>query len=278
MIAAAAGAGTAALGAYSALAEPFDIRVKELELAFPNLPASFDGYTILHLSDLHISKLGLLERRTMQIIGSREVDACVVTGDVTAKPRAADLFRRVCSVIRHRDPIYLVLGNSEHKPWVDTDLLADALSFDGLVLLRNSSAVIGRGEDRIAVVGVDDPYSRLDDLDAAFRGVDPADFVLFLTHSPSNTPEALAKGADLVLAGHTHGGQVRFPGIGMVFTHMASNKALNDGLYTPDRLRRILRADHGHCALFVNRGVGTSRLHIRFLCPPEIAFITLRRT
>lgn len=259
-------------------AEPFNIQVRELDLAFPNLPRAFDGYTLLHLSDLHITKLGALEKRTMRIIESREVDACVVTGDVTAQPRASDNWRRLCSVIRHRDPIYMVLGNSEHKPWLKTDMLVDALSFEGLHMLVNSSATVTRGEDAINVVGVDDPYSRLDDLDAAFEGVDPNSFVLFLTHSPCTTPQAIEMGADLILAGHTHGGQVRLPGVGLVFTHMHRNSKLNDGLYLPADLSRMLGADAGGATLFVSRGIGTSRIHIRLMCRPEIVYITLRRS
>ena len=267
----------AGFGSYTILYEQFNLQVRELELSFPNLPPAFDGYTILHLSDFHLTKLGLLEKRTMKIISGREVDCCVVTGDVTAKPRASDIFRRVCSAIRHRDPILMVLGNSEHKPWLDTDTLIQALTFEGLNLLLNSSTTIMRGEDRITVVGVDDPYSSRDDLQKAFECVDPGEFILFLTHSACVAPEGISRGADLTLAGHTHGGQVRVPGIGVLWTHMHANKALNDGLYAPADLKRLAGIDTEHAVVFVNRGVGTSRFHVRFLCPPEIVYITLRR-
>lgn len=276
-VAIAGAAAAAGFCAYTMLYEQFNIQVRELELSFPNLPPAFDGYTLLHLSDLHLTKLGRLEKRTMEIIGRREVDGCIITGDVTAEPRASDVFRRVCSVIKHRDPIIMVLGNSEHKPWLDSGTLAQALTFDGLQMLVNSSTTLTRGADSIAVVGVDDPYTRRERLDAAFEGVDPTGFVLFLTHAPNITPEAISRGADLILSGHTHGGQVRIPGIGALWTHLRSNRALSDGFYTPADLKRIANVDAGRSVLFVNRGLGTSRLHIRFLCPPEIVYITLRR-
>ena len=272
-----AAAGAAALGGYATCIEPFKIQVKELELTFPDLPPAFDGYTILHLCDFHLTKMGRLERRAMQLIGDREVDTCMITGDVTRHPRASDVFRRVCSVIKHRDPIYMVLGNSERKPWLDPDTVIEALSFDGLTMLINSSTTVQRGDDTITLVGVDDPYSRRDDLESAFAHVDPHDFIVFLTHSPSITPQAIDRGADLILSGHTHGGQVRLPFVRAFWTHMRANKALNDGLYPPQRLESILKTDPGHSVLLVNRGIGMSRLHARFLCPPEIAFITLRR-
>ena len=267
----------AAILGYSVFHEQFNLQVRELELAFPNLPEAFDGYSILHISDMHLTKLGLLEKRLMELISSREVDTCLVTGDVTAEPRASDNFRRVCSVIRHRDPIYMVLGNSERKPWLDSEMLVSALSFDGMHMLVNSSAAIERRGQRIVLAGVDDAYSRLADPDAAFSGVDPDDFIILLTHCPSTTPDGIDRGADLILAGHTHGGQFRIPGVKRFWTHMRANKALNDGLYLPEDLERILRRRVGHSVLFVTRGVGTSRLHIRFLCPPEIAYITLKR-
>lgn len=277
-IAAIAGAGTAVgLGAYATLYEQFALRVKELDISFPNLPRAFDGYTLLHISDLHLTKLGLLEKRTMEIISKREVDGCVVTGDVTAQPRASDIFRRICSVIPHRDPIMMVLGNSEHKPWLDSDMLVEALSFDGLRMLVNSSTTLTRGGESIAVVGVDDAYSRRSDLGLAFSGIDPKSFVLLLTHSPCVTPEAIQLGADLILSGHTHGGQVRMPYAGLVWTHMRRNKGLNDGLYDSKSIGCITGEDAGHAVLFVNRGIGTSRFHVRLFCPPEIVYITLHR-
>lgn len=270
-------AAAAGFCAYMMLYEQFNIKVRELELSFPNLPPAFDGYTLLHLSDLHLTKLGLLERRAMKIISGREVDGCFVTGDVTAEPRASDVFRRVCSAIKHRDPIMMVLGNSEHKPWLDSDMLVQALTFDGLQMLTNASTTITRGADSIVISGVDDAYSHRADLAAAFDGVNPNDFIVFLTHTPSITPDAIARGADLILSGHTHGGQVRIPGIGALWTHMDSHQALNSGLYMPNDLKRLTGVEPGDSKLFISRGVGTSRLHIRFLCPPEVVYITLRR-
>jgi uncharacterized protein len=264
------------VGAYAVFVEPYRLQVREIELAFPNLPAGFDGYSILHLSDLHLTRIGKLERRLMGLVRNRIFDTCVVTGDITSTPRACDSFRRLCSVIDHRDPIFAILGNSEHKPWLDTQTLISALSFDGLELLVNSSAQVERGGEKITFVGVDDPYTRQADPDAAFSEVDPNGFTVLLTHCPSLTPEGIERGADLILAGHTHGGQVRLPHFGVIWTHMRANKALNDGLYGPDKLRSVLGRDTGGSVLFVNRGAGTSRIHVRLACPPEIAVITLR--
>lgn len=271
-------AGSAAvLGGYMSLIEPQKLQVRRLALEFPTLPPAFDGYKILHLSDLHTNRIGRLERRLMRVISAEPVDACVVTGDVTAKMDAAGCLKKICSVVDRRGPVFMVPGNSEHKPWVDSAGLLQMTAFEGLRILINSSAVVTRGTDSIRIVGVDDPYSHLADVDAAFRGVDPNEFVVFLTHCPSTAPEGISRGADLILAGHTHGGQVRLPFVGMVWSHMRRHRSLNDGLYTAQDLSRVLGRDAGDSALFVSRGIGTSRLPIRLSCPPEVVYITLRR-
>ena len=279
LVVAAAGCAAAGCAGYGVLVEQFRLQVSCLDLAFPHLPSAFDGYTILHLSDLHLTKFGKLESRLATLLSQREVDLCLITGDITQTPKARWAFERLCNAIRRRErTIYAVLGNSEHKPWTDTKTLIEALSEQGVNFLINTSQAIYHDDQFITIVGVDDPYSRKDNLDLAFKNVDPKNFIIFLTHCPSTTLEAISHGADLILAGHTHGGQVRLPGLGVLWTHMRSNKKLNDGLYTPERLTNLLGCDCGSSVLFVNRGVGTSKLHIRFLCPPEIAYITLRRT
>ncbi|MGQ9454797.1 MAG: metallophosphoesterase [Armatimonadota bacterium] len=272
------GGAASACVAYGIIFEQFNLKLRVLELDFVNLPPAFDGYTILHLSDLHLTQFGLLENRLVKLVSDLEADLCVVTGDITQTPDAVKAFRRICSSIQRREPtIYAVLGNSEHKPWADTDLIVRVFSRENVRFLINSSQMIYRESDRVVLVGVDDAYSRLDDVDLAFSGVDPNDFVIFLTHCPSTTPRAIDGGADLILAGHTHGGQIRLPFVGLLWAHMRANKRLNDGLYRPDRLAQILGRDCGSSVLFVNRGVGTSKLHVRFLCPPEVAYIRLRR-
>lgn len=266
------------LGGYMSLVEPQNLRVRRFTLEFGNLPPAFDGYTILHLSDLHTNRMGRLERRLMRIISDQPVDTCVVTGDVTANPEATHCLREICSAIPHSDPFFMVPGNSEHKPWLDANKMLDSLAFDGLEILINTSATIARGTDSIRIVGVDDPYSHLGDMDRAFEGIGADEFVVFLAHCPSVAPEGIRRGADLILAGHTHGGQVRLPFVGMVWSHMRKHQSLNDGFFTSEELSAVLGHDVGDSKLFVNRGVGTSRIPIRLACPPEVAYITLRRS
>ncbi len=150
----------AGLGAYMLLYEQFNIQVRELELAFRTCRPRSTATPYCTSPTFTSPSSACSKSARWRSSRAARCDGCVVTGDVTAEPRASDIFRRVCSVIKHRDPILMVLGNSEHKPWLDTDTLTQALTFDGLQMLINSSTTLTRGGDSISVVGVDDPYSR----------------------------------------------------------------------------------------------------------------------
>ena len=273
------GLGLAAAVVYAFL-EPFKFVIREIELKFPGLPKEFEGLRILHLSDTHIRQMGRLERTWAKIIAERPADMCVWTGDLVRFVRSVPLVFQLMPSIMTSRPIYAVLGNSEHKPHVDTSAMVEAFRSgqkeDELKLLMNASAVVERNGARISIVGVDDPYSGFVDFDKAFEGVDREGFIIALAHCPSASEKALRMGANLVLSGHTHGGQLRIPGFGVLWTHMKTPTPLNDGLYFAALECPGIQAKPG-ATVFVHRGVGTSKIPIRFMCRPEIVYLTLRR-
>lgn len=270
-----------------AFLEPFKFVVREIELKFPNLPEQFDGLRILHLSDTHIRQMGRLERKWTGIISRTPADICAWTGDLVMFEKRVPVVFRLLPFIKTARPVYAVMGNSEHKPYVDTKQMVQALSSykatsadeegaESLKLLLNESAIVERDGAKISIVGVDDPYSGHADFESAFSGVDREGFIIMLAHCPSAVEKAWEMGADLVLSGHTHGGQLRLPGIGVLWTHTKVPTPLNDGLYFAAQAYPGLPAKP-EASLFVHRGVGTSKIPIRFLCKPEIVYITLRR-
>jgi len=263
-----------AIGAYL-FYEPYQVTVSNLNLHFTNLPAELDGFTILHLSDLHTRKFGLLEKRTKSLISSLSFDICVVTGDLATSPKALPHIQRMLGSTNRDFPVYIVPGNSEYKPWVDTNDILQACEDQGFIVIVNSSTEIKYNNSSFVLVGLDDAYSRMDDVPAAFDKVDERDFVIALSHCPSVVDDLICHGASLVLSGHTHGGQLRIPGIGVLWSHMRRNEKLNDGYYPPDQLSEYLGFDVGEAKLFVNRGLGTSRIHMRMNCKPEIALLRL---
>jgi len=276
-IAAALLAGAGGLLAYATAVEPNRIRIVHRDIFLPRLPAAFEGYTIYQIGDLHTSSWGIRERAVAQILGSLPpADLIALTGDMVHTRGGIAPFLKLAESFRSTDGAYAVFGNSEHKNGVDPNAFPLVLEQQGITCLLNRGAVVERGGDRIAVVGVDDPVNEKDDLDAALAGVPPERFVLCLMHSPDSVASAVVRGVDLVLSGHTHGGQIRLPIKGPLFTHTHVGKRMSSGHYHRGRLRGVVGIRPGRTQLYVTRGIGVSGLAIRFLCPPEFTILTLR--
>jgi predicted MPP superfamily phosphohydrolase len=267
-------AGTAL--AYATCIEPYAIETVRFELLCPHLPKSFDGYTILQISDLHMRQFGRRERMVARLAEGLAPDVIALTGDLVHTPSGISPFVRLANSLRHKDGAFAVYGNSEHKNGIIGSRFAEILEGAGVTPLLNKHTEINRGEDTIYICGVDDPVSEMENLKAAFDGVPHAAFKLLLMHSPDPVSEAAHYGTDVVLSGHTHGGQVRFPFIGAPFTRSLLGREMSSGYYAGKKLMPFTGQRKGRTQLYVSRGVGSSGLALRFLCPPEIAMITLR--
>jgi len=162
-----------------------------------------------------------------------------------------------------------VLGNHDYIPFGrdhganDVARLREVLSGAGLTVLTNEARPVRGGG--LYVVGVDDPATRRDDLAHAMAGVPPDACALALAHSPDVALRLGARRPDLILAGHTHGGQIRLPRLGALMTLSALPKTLAMGL-----------GRYEDVPLFVSRGIGYSTLNLRLGTPPEVALLTLR--
>jgi hypothetical protein len=250
---------------------PSDVEVTDLEVRIAGLPPAFDGYRILHVSDIHggswLARASVAAKLAPAI--SLAPDLVVFTGDLAARSTAVDASASDLVDLRARDGKFAVLGN--HDTWVGEELLANALAHAGFRVLANEHVALERGGDTLYLAGVKDAsYTRQDDLPAALRGIPDGAPVIVLTHSPDVVLKPTSVGADplrpaLFLAGHTHGGQIVFPWFGP--------------LYVPTRLGRRRMSgliEVNGRQVFVNRGLGEVFLPLRLNCPPEIALITLR--
>jgi hypothetical protein len=156
------------------------------------------------------------------------------------------------------------MGN--HDYFTEGESMATALSDNGLAVLRNRGVAIERGGERLYLAGVDDTWTGRDDLDETLAGRPAGVPTVLLAHDPALFPDAAARGVELTLSGHTHGGQIGVPffarrwNLARVMTRFAS------GFYR-----------EGGSTLYVNHGLGTTGLPIRWLVAPEIAVLTLRR-
>ncbi len=275
---AAVGVGALAALGYALGVEPYAVQIVRLTLRLPRLPAAFDGCTILQISDLHMSQMGRREkivRSLIQEVGP--VDMVAVTGDLVHTQRGIAPFLELAQSFQARDGAYAIFGNSEHKNGVRPYAFAQTLAGNSIRPLLNSHVLLTRGDAQIAVAGVDDPVNDLDRLRDALRGIPEGMCTLLLMHSPDGVAEAVVYGVDLVLSGHTHGGQVRFPLVGAPYTHSYFGRRMSSGLYAGRGLRRVVGIRPGRTQLYVSRGIGISGLALRFLTRPEVTVITLRR-
>jgi hypothetical protein len=251
--------------------EPNWIEVTRHETWFKNLPEEFDGLVVAHVSDLHMRGYGARERRVLERLAESKPGLIALTGDFTQEGSDPAAIRRFLEDLSKQKPafgIWAVLGNYDHwyPPAASDDAVRKFFSDAGVALLVNEWGRIGKKLDTLTLVGVDDPFSGLDNLGDALRGTQRTPFAVLLTHAPQMFMKADLTKFDLVLAGHTHGGQVRLPGIGPLWLP-AGSEGYDSGWF------------YGmNAQMYVARGVGTSILPIRFLCRPEIALITLKRT
>lgn len=273
-------AGAAALGllAYAVGIEPYLIETVHLDLYAPRLPKAFEGYTIIQVSDLHMRQIGRRERLLDRLARALPpADLVAVTGDMIHTSAGTEPFFQLAQAFPSRDGAYAIFGNSEHKNGVRPYAFSRTLAERGITPLLNRHVLLERGGAQIALVGVDDPVNDKDRLDEALAGVPPELFTLLLMHSPDGIAEAVVRGVDVVLAGHTHGGQVRLPFFGAPYTHSLMGRRMSDGYYSRGRLRRVIGIRPGRTQLYVTRGIGVSGLSLRFLTRPELTVLTLRR-
>lgn len=256
-------------------------QVKEVEFVHPQLPASFDGYRIVQISDFHLGTIAHYPediRRVVDIINAQEADMVAVTGDLVNN-EATELngLEPILSAIHARDGVFSVLGNHDYgtyRRWPDREAQRENLEALkqreialGWRLLLNENEIVKRGSDSIAVVGVENdgtpPFPSLGDLPEATRGTEGI-FKILLSHDPTHWRRRVLPETDihLTLSGHTHAMQFRLGD----FSPSAWFYPEWGGLYT----------DEGR-GLYVNSGIGSVMIPYRFGAWPEITVITLRQ-
>ena len=186
-----------------------DVQVRKTDLAFGSLPKAFEGFTLLHISDLHVDMNNGAMQRLMQLVPSLEYDICVLTGDfrgATFGPfeTVIEGIARMCALLK--SPVYGVLGNH------DTIQMVPALEDLGIRMLLNECVSLWRANEQIYLVGIDDAhFYRVDNIEKAASTIPPASFTILLSHTPEVYRHAAHAGFDLLLSGHTHGGQICLP-------------------------------------------------------------------
>lgn len=241
----------ALLSVYAVFVEPRWLDVTH-HVARPAADDVAPTLTVVHLSDLHVTRFGEHERRVLALVDEVDPDLVVITGDcVTDGAFDADAVRRFHAALvaqRPRLGVFACPGN--HEDWTGPPAL-EALRASGVEVLEDR--VVRLEDGRLALHGLAGPRGA----GVAGQPTDAVDVVL--CHYPAVLPRVAAPGLELVLAGHTHGGQVRLPLVGALVLPFESGP-YDAGWFS-----------HGSTRLFVSRGVGTSILPVRFACRPEVA-------
>jgi len=277
-----AGVGAAA-GGYATLIEPRLVEINRLRIVVRDLPRAFDGLTIAQLSDLHRSSFVSADylQRCIALANALTPDLIVFTGDYLThrrlfnapgrtvygdKESAIGLVRDSVACMaraRAKHGVLASLGNHDH--WFDGGEVSRMIQAAGIPVLRNASTTLRIHGEPLPIVGLGDLWTEGVRFERAFAGAD-APFALVLMHNPDSFEHWPRAGSHLVLAGHTHGGQVNLPLIGPPIVPSGYGRKYAQGLF-----RR------GDAQMYVNRGIGLIAPPVRLNCRPEIALFRLTR-
>ena len=241
-----------------------DIRLRHNQVRLVRLPPAFDGYTLLHLSDLHLDIGEDFVSRLIACVDGLAYDACVLTGDFRFRSSGPyePALRALARLLPHiHGPVYAVLGNH------DTIRMVAGMEDLGAHVLMNESVQLRRAAAVLDLVGIDDAhYFCTHNFHKAAADVLPDGCAVLLSHTPE--PYRLAAHADfsLMLCGHTHGGQICLPGGVPILTDSSAPRAFARGAW-----------HYRQMAGYTSVGCGASIVDVRLNCPPEITLHRLQR-
>ena len=260
----------AALGAYAYGRGPGrkNIKVEKKDVFFADLPRELDGFRIAHLSDFHIDPLIEQEHhaKAVEITNRLKPDLVALTGDFVSD--RSETITELSPQLGKFDAKYGVMASlGNHDGWSGARRVAKGLERDGTRVLENDGLSLSKEGIPLHVGGVESVWAGQPDPVKAFANSSKEEFGLLLCHEPDVFPDYTGEGSpiSLMLAGHTHGGQVCCPGIGALELPRFG-KRFPHGLF-----------ESGEAQLHVNPGIGTVDIHVRFWCPPEVTLLTLRQ-
>lgn len=265
-----AGGGGVALLANSRYYAPRRIVVEEVSVPIEGLSSEFDGFKICQITDIHHGYHVEMEfiDKALEVALRLNPDIYALTGDYASyKTEFADAVIKRLAMLRATYRTVAVLGNHDH--WVGWHRHVPALiRKNGIGLLNNTHIILEKGKGRLCIAGVDDLRIGRPDLGKALFGV-PADVPrVLLSHNPDLADEKIGEErVDLMISGHTHGGQIRLP-----FSMYAP---YTNSRYGQKYIGGLVKT--GSTQVYVSRGLGTITIPVRFNCPPEITLLRLVR-
>jgi predicted MPP superfamily phosphohydrolase len=241
------------------------VELRQNRIVSPHLPQAFDGYTILQLSDLHVEMSEAAMRRVIALVKGLSYDLCVLTGDYRG-----DTYGRYDTTLAGmaevraalKGDVYGVLGNH------DTICLVPGLEAMGIKILLNESVTLERGGARIHLAGIDDAhFYQMDNIEKAASGIPHDEFSILLSHTPEVYRQAAHADFNVLLGGHTHGGQICLPGRVPITLDSVLPRSMGSGAWR-----------HNDMVGYTSAGAGVCIVPVRFNCPPEITLHILSRS
>lgn len=255
-------AGNLSQVARNAINEANSLTVENIRISLKRLPKNLDNFRVVHLSDIHHSPFTNLEHisRAVSIANDLQPDIFVLTGDyVSHEPEYIAPMAETLGKLEAEFGTFACLGNHDH--WTDAEAVTNCLRAENITVLINEGFRFSAKGAAFWLAGVDDYMVGKTDLPSALRGSFPDEMKMLLAHNPVIVRRAARAGVDLMLSGHTHGGQVK---IRDEEKRILPRRKLKNGLYR--------RKD---TQIYVTRGIGTVVLPVRYQCPPEISLLEL---
>jgi predicted MPP superfamily phosphohydrolase len=246
-----------------ALAEANSLSLEKIEIRLERLAPQLDGFKIIHLSDIHHSPFTSLEHisRAVKVANRLKPDMFILTGDyVSHEDKYIAPVAEVLGSLKAEFGTYGCLGNHDH--WTNADLVTHLFRGEGIKMLVNEGERLEARGGAFWIAGLDDHMAGTPNMRAAMKGAFPDEAKLLLAHNPVVFRQAARWEIDLVLSGHTHGGQVK---IRDEEKRILPRRKLSSGLHKRKNTQ-----------IYITRGIGTVVLPVRYNCPPEISLIELK--
>ena len=251
--------------------EPRLLQLDYQDIISPKIPTAFEGFKIVQFTDTHVGFHYSIDqlKKLVTEINEQDPHVIVFTGDLIDEPQTYAWDHMLIEALQSLKALYgkyWIYGNHDHGGY-GTESVKNIMDQSGFKLLKNNHTMIEHHNESIVFAGIDDVILGKPDLSQTLDGIDPQLFTILLAHEPDFAESATKFPIDIQLSGHSHGGQVRFPFIGHLYTPAYAEKYIQ-GNYKFSR---------NNMNLYVSRGIGTTRLPFRFLCKPEFSIFTLKK-
>lgn len=257
---------------YANRIEPNLLDINYQQMQHPFIPRSFDGIKIVQFSDTHLGfqyNLNQFEKLVKKI-NNLKPDLIFFTGDLIDEPNKYPEINQLVPILQQlKAPLgqYCIFGNHDHGGY-GSDIYRNIMETSNFTVLLNESKPIKlKNGSKIYLIGIDDAMLGQPDLKLALNQVPNNMFKLLLSHAPDLAETAVQYQIHWQLSGHSHGGQVKIPFVGALVTPPFA-RVYTEGLYTI--------GESSPLTLYVNRGIGTTRLPFRFMARPELTIFTLK--